>query len=186
MQNRKSRQNSQRPCFLRPPGQGLTEFIVIVLLVAVVVLVSVRIFGHSIRCQFSNTSRQIDTDTEAHSDCAVLSQPVEEPENPPAPPPPPGTPPPPPSTTPTPDPTVVFDNPTLSGAPVDRCVNYAKNCDKVAAESFCHLMGYSSAVTYALGPLVDRTYIIGDGSFCQTFPPYSPFCGPFSSITCRR
>lgn len=41
-------------------GQGITEYLVIVFLVAVVVLVSVRVFGKSVNCQFRNATSSMD------------------------------------------------------------------------------------------------------------------------------
>ena len=42
-------------------GQGLAEYIIIVILVAIIVLVAVRIFGKSVFNQFGNATQQIDT-----------------------------------------------------------------------------------------------------------------------------
>ncbi len=41
-------------------GQGLAEYIIIVILVAIIVLVAVRIFGRSVFNQFGNATGQID------------------------------------------------------------------------------------------------------------------------------
>jgi len=42
-------------------GQGLAEYIIIVILVAIIVLVAVRFFGTSITNQFENATGEIDT-----------------------------------------------------------------------------------------------------------------------------
>lgn len=41
-------------------GQGLAEYIIIVILVAIIVLVAVRLFGKSVFNQFSNATTQVD------------------------------------------------------------------------------------------------------------------------------
>ena len=41
-------------------GQGLAEYIIIVILVAIIVLVAVRLFGRSVFNQFGNATSQID------------------------------------------------------------------------------------------------------------------------------
>jgi len=40
-------------------GQGLAEYIIIVILVAIIVLVAVRLFGRSVFNQFGNATSQI-------------------------------------------------------------------------------------------------------------------------------
>lgn len=42
-------------------GQGLAEYIIIVILVAIIVLVAVRFFGESVFNQFENATNEIDT-----------------------------------------------------------------------------------------------------------------------------
>lgn len=42
-------------------GQGLAEYIIIVILVAIIVLVAVRFFGKSVYNQFENATNEIDT-----------------------------------------------------------------------------------------------------------------------------
>ncbi len=41
-------------------GQGLAEYIIIVILVAIIVLVAVRLFGRSVFNQFGNATSQIE------------------------------------------------------------------------------------------------------------------------------
>jgi Flp pilus assembly pilin Flp len=44
----------------RERGQGMAEYIIIVILVAIIVLVGIRLFGKSIINQFNNATGQID------------------------------------------------------------------------------------------------------------------------------
>lgn len=41
-------------------GQGMAEYIIIVILVAIIVLVGVRLFGNSLINQFNNATEEID------------------------------------------------------------------------------------------------------------------------------
>ena len=54
MVRRKSLLNNER-------GQGMAEYIIIVILVAIIVLVAIRFFGKSITNQFENATEEIDT-----------------------------------------------------------------------------------------------------------------------------
>lgn len=42
-------------------GQGMAEYIIIVILVAIIVLVAIRLFGKSVFNQFKNATQQVDT-----------------------------------------------------------------------------------------------------------------------------
>ena len=42
-------------------GQGMAEYIIIVILVAIIVLVGVRLFGKSVINQFNNATSEVDT-----------------------------------------------------------------------------------------------------------------------------
>ncbi len=42
-------------------GQGMAEYIIIVILVAIIVLVAIRLFGKSIYNQFNNATEEVDT-----------------------------------------------------------------------------------------------------------------------------
>lgn len=42
-------------------GQGMAEYIIIVILVAIIVLVGVRLFGKSVINQFNNATTEVDT-----------------------------------------------------------------------------------------------------------------------------
>ena len=44
----------------RERGQGMAEYIIIVILVAIIVLVGVRLFGKSVINQFNNATGEID------------------------------------------------------------------------------------------------------------------------------
>jgi Flp pilus assembly pilin Flp len=46
---------------LRERGQGMAEYIIIVILIAIIVLVGVRLFGKSVINQFNNATGEIDT-----------------------------------------------------------------------------------------------------------------------------
>ncbi len=42
-------------------GQGMAEYIIIVILVAIIVLVAIRLFGKSVFNQFQNATEEVDT-----------------------------------------------------------------------------------------------------------------------------
>lgn len=42
-------------------GQGMAEYIIIVILVAIIVLVGIRLFGKSVINQFNNATEEVDT-----------------------------------------------------------------------------------------------------------------------------
>lgn len=42
-------------------GQGMAEYIIIVILIAIIVLVAIRLFGKSVFNQFTNAKQEIDT-----------------------------------------------------------------------------------------------------------------------------
>lgn len=42
-------------------GQGMAEYIIIVILIAIIVLVAIRLFGKSVYNQFSNAKNEVDT-----------------------------------------------------------------------------------------------------------------------------
>lgn len=41
-------------------GQGMAEYIIIVILVAIIVLVAIRLFGKSVYNQFNNATTEVD------------------------------------------------------------------------------------------------------------------------------
>lgn len=188
-------------------GQGMTEFIIVTVLVAIVVLVAVRLFGKSVSCEFNDASNQINDGTTSVSDDGCVRgtdeafgggiggiggdpprpspAPLPSIEPPPASPPPP-SPNPSPSASPVPE-FITFDNPTLGGAPLDNCYNFGKNCGTFAAEIFCQSQGLSKSVSFSIGATkVPKTYILGDGTYCDFPPPQPPFCQPFTQIVCQK
>ena len=50
-----------KPLSRRERGQGMAEYIIIVILIAIIVLVGVRLFGKSVINQFNNATGEIDT-----------------------------------------------------------------------------------------------------------------------------
>ncbi len=90
-------------------GQGAAEYIIGIILVAIIVLVAVRHFGSSVKCQFDSASQQIDggaglgsEDCTSETDLSDSSTDSEPPPavEPPGPPPPPAPAPPPPAPAP--------------------------------------------------------------------------------------
>jgi hypothetical protein len=75
----------------------------------------------------------------------------------------------------------VFNNPTLLGMPLDRCLTWATNCDEPAAAVFCRYQGYSS-VAFWRWEYASRTIVQGDGRICDR--PNNG-CGAFVQITCQ-
>ncbi len=55
--NKKSLRNGQ---LRNEKGQGMAEYIIIVILVAIIVLVAIRLFGESVYNQFENATGQVD------------------------------------------------------------------------------------------------------------------------------
>lgn len=51
---------SKSPAGRRERGQGMAEYIIIVILIAIIVLVGVRLFGKSVINQFNNATGEID------------------------------------------------------------------------------------------------------------------------------
>ena len=130
-------------------GQGLTEFLIVVILVAIVVLVSVRLFGQSVKCEFLESADQLDsggsgTGCQTASGVTPDDPAPEPPPEPPVPPLPPPPPPPPPTPTPTPTPPPLkicytniypngpcaFDNGVCHGQPSHSTFSCAAECYK--------------------------------------------------------
>lgn len=93
-----------------------------------------------------------------------------------------GTPPPPPP----PPSNQVFNNPTVNGIALDHCLNYAKNCGKPSADSFCRSQGFSTATAYTEGANVTKTIVPNDGLICDSSKLGYAGCGPMASVTCTR
>jgi hypothetical protein len=73
-----------------------------------------------------------------------------------------------------------FSNPTTQGHHVDRCLNWAQQCDEPAASAWCRTQGYSRATDWKW-EYMKPTYVLGDGQVCN-----EDYCGGFSTITCSR
>jgi hypothetical protein len=73
-----------------------------------------------------------------------------------------------------------FSNPTTQGHRVDRCLNWAQQCDEPAASAWCRTQGYSRATDWKWD-YVKPTYVLGDGQVCD-----EDYCGGFSTITCSK
>ena len=52
-------------------GQGMAEFIIIVLCVALIALVAIRLFGRSVRCGFNDAAGRIESGASAGEECEV-------------------------------------------------------------------------------------------------------------------
>ena len=53
--------NSKKSLEKNERGQGMAEYIIIVILVAIIVLVAIRLFGKSIFNQFNNATSSVDS-----------------------------------------------------------------------------------------------------------------------------
>lgn len=74
-----------------------------------------------------------------------------------------------------------FSYPELNGTPIDYCLHFASQCGKPAADRFCVINGYQSAVNFAPAANLGHTVIIGDaGSECN-----NARCGGFQFIECQ-
>ena len=73
----------------------------------------------------------------------------------------------------------VFNNPTMNGALVDHCINWATNCDAPAATMYCQRMGMRRGVSWTLSH-PGRTWVMGDNRYCQ-----GGFCAGFGQIVCE-
>lgn len=85
-------------------GQGLAEFVLITLVVAIVAIVAVRLFGRSVNCQFSQAGKNIDDTSTLAAGCRQSEPPVDVAPQPTAPEPPPLPAAPPPQPPPAPSP----------------------------------------------------------------------------------
>ena len=74
----------------------------------------------------------------------------------------------------------VFENPTLQGMRIDRCLTWATNCDEPAASVFCRYQGYSRAVDWQW-EYASPTLVQGDGQICDV----ANACGAFTQISCQ-
>ena len=44
----------------KAPGQGVVEYVIIVVLVAIIILVGIRLYGRSVECQFTNAASEVE------------------------------------------------------------------------------------------------------------------------------
>jgi hypothetical protein len=72
-----------------------------------------------------------------------------------------------------------FDNPMLSGRPLDHCLSYAANCDKPAADEFCRRNGFQKASGWNVAPVAKTN--IPSGQKCDA----PSRCDAFISIVCE-
>lgn len=72
-----------------------------------------------------------------------------------------------------------FVNPTFKGQRVDRCLNFARECDEPAALAWCQQYGYSRMTKWEW-VYVPRTVTLGDQKTC------AGSCGAFTSIICAQ
>ena len=71
----------------------------------------------------------------------------------------------------------VFSNPQINGVAVDRCLNYAAQCNQPAADRYCALNGFTAARDFKLA-VFPVTTMLGDGKRC------GGNCGGFAEVTC--
>ena len=66
--------------------------------------------------------------------------------------------------------------------PLDGAWTSVKECGQAAASAWCASKGFGTATKFTGFRNVPQTYVLGDGSVCQTGPTVN--CGTFTSITC--
>jgi hypothetical protein len=76
----------------------------------------------------------------------------------------------------------VFADPMANSLPLDGCLYFARECGQAAASAWCASKGFGTATKFTGFRNVPQTYVLGDGSVCQTGPTVT--CGTFTSITC--
>jgi hypothetical protein len=76
----------------------------------------------------------------------------------------------------------IFADPMANSMPLDGCLYFAKECGQAAASAWCASKGFDTATKFTGFRNVPQTYVLGDGSVCQTGPTVN--CGTFTSITC--
>lgn len=72
-----------------------------------------------------------------------------------------------------------FVNPTFRGERVDRCLDYARECNEPAALAWCQRFGYSRMTSWEWIN-VPRTVTLGDKKVC------AGTCGAFTTIICAQ
>ena len=79
--------------------------------------------------------------------------------------------------------TKTFHYPTIQGHRLDWCRQWAKDCGKGAANSFCRSKGYSRAKSWEIDSDIGQhspTYVIETGQICD-----QSFCDGFKYIECE-
>ncbi|MGA8577510.1 MAG: hypothetical protein WB579_02435 [Bryobacteraceae bacterium] len=72
-----------------------------------------------------------------------------------------------------------FDEPSINGRAVDRCLNWGENCEQPAADNFCRLNGYARAARFRFAGM-RPTLVAGDNKVCD-----EGYCQGFTTITCE-
>lgn len=87
------------------------------------------------------------------------------------------------SAKPVPMETRVFDTPRVDGYFVDRCLNWAKQCNGEAAQRFCEMNGYQGFTGWSWG-YMKPTRLLGSGQVCNLASPTG--CGGITRVICSR
>ncbi|KAL4441262.1 hypothetical protein ABPG77_011499 [Micractinium sp. CCAP 211/92] len=81
-----------------------------------------------------------------------------------------------------------FDNPAYDGIPIDACLTFGRDCGKPAADYFCTLAGYPSALNFSdpvllspAGTIQVDTILPSEMSVCSSF---FQLCQTFAWIQC--
>jgi hypothetical protein len=68
------------------------------------------------------------------------------------------------------------------GLRLDWCLNWATDCGKPVADTFCKRKGFSQgAASFEIAADIGSTRLIGTGAVCD-----QPFCDGFAHITCKE
>ncbi|MBW4636213.1 MAG: hypothetical protein KME30_31340 [Iphinoe sp. HA4291-MV1] len=81
--------------------------------------------------------------------------------------------------------TRTFDNPSIGGQRLDRCLTWERKCGAPAAKAFCQLNKYSELVGFGVDNSPKITQVISDGRVCQEGVNH-PNCDGFKWITCSN
>jgi len=82
---------------------------------------------------------------------------------------------------PAPEPvTQVFSPAVLGGAIVDACLYLNANCGQPAADNFCKVVGFASAVNFQAAPF-RPTLVLGSNQLCN-----EPHCNGLFLVTCQK
>ena len=64
---------------------------------------------------------------------------------------------------------------------IDVCLNFGRNCGQPAADRYCRIEGYSSAVFFSIRHDTPPTWVIGDNRNCT-----GATCDRFDQVVCTR